>query len=92
VEACVHPVDRLYAYRAYDGDLVAGCCECEEVLLGGGTIEDGEERIASPIIKRPEELDVEPPEWVNRGPKPPVVGNCPPPERANMGLPGASTA
>ena len=33
---CKHPPERVYAWRASDGVLCIGCCECGAVLKGAG--------------------------------------------------------
>jgi len=33
---CQHPAKRLYSWHAYDGSLCVCCCDCGEVLRGGG--------------------------------------------------------
>ena len=31
---CRHPAHRIFAWRAYDGELCAACCDCGAVLKG----------------------------------------------------------
>jgi hypothetical protein len=40
MNACAHPPTRTYAWRAYDGTLCIGCCDCGAVLAGSATREE----------------------------------------------------
>ena len=41
--SCPHPSDRLYAWKAFDGEWCVCFCECGEVLWGAAEDEGGEE-------------------------------------------------